>query len=100
MIVQYRAKYSSTCYSLSTDVALVMSKRFLRSMAQPYDPDQTGVSLWSLEDIEARQAQVANGLPAADNTDMQVDEDGEPDYFAGLEDSAAVEAMLAVEANA
>lgn len=35
-----------------------MSKRFLRSMAQPFEFDQTGVSLWSLEHIEARQAAV------------------------------------------
>jgi hypothetical protein len=35
-------------------MSLVIAKKFLRSMAQPYD-DQRGVSLWTLEDIIAKQ---------------------------------------------
>ncbi|CAO3616947.1 unnamed protein product [Cunninghamella echinulata] len=45
--------------NLSTDMAVDISKRFLRSMAQPIESNQTGVSLWSLKDIENRQKKVA-----------------------------------------
>jgi len=48
---------SDTATNLSTDMGVVVSKRFLRSMAQPFEQDQNGISLWGLEDIEARQAQ-------------------------------------------
>lgn len=37
--------------NLSTDMALVIAKKFLRSMAQPFEH---GVSLWSLEDVESK----------------------------------------------
>jgi DNA excision repair protein ERCC-2 len=75
-----------------------MSKRFLRAMAQPFDMNQTGVSLWSLEDIEARQ----NQLLQATASDMQIDQQqqDERSYFEGLEDAAAVEALMQVEDTA
>ncbi|KAJ9102663.1 hypothetical protein QFC19_004772 [Naganishia cerealis] len=41
--------------NLSTDMAVVLSKLFIRSISQPFDHSQTGVSLWTLEDIEERQ---------------------------------------------
>jgi DNA excision repair protein ERCC-2 len=41
--------------NLSTDMAVVLSKLFIRSISQPFDHSQTGVSLWTLEDIEDRQ---------------------------------------------
>lgn len=59
--------------SLSTDMAIVMSKRFLRAMAQPFPVDETGVSLWTVEDIEAKQAQVAAAAEAELNG-MNVDQ--------------------------
>lgn len=40
--------------NLSTDMAIASAKKFLRSMAQPYEANQMGVSLWSLKDIEAK----------------------------------------------
>ncbi|KAK4686887.1 DNA excision repair protein ERCC-2, partial [Tremellales sp. Uapishka_1] len=45
--------------NLSTDMAVVLSKRFIRQISQPFDHTQTGISLWTLEDIEARQAKDA-----------------------------------------
>jgi DNA excision repair protein ERCC-2 len=74
-----------------------MSKRFLRAMAQPFDINQTGVSLWSVEDVEARQAQLAQ----ATATEMQIDQQQQEErsYFEGLEDSAAIEALMEVEAQ-
>ncbi|KAK6826007.1 hypothetical protein PG990_002673 [Apiospora arundinis] len=44
--------------NLSTDMAVITAKRFLREMAQPFKAkDQDGVSVWSLEDLRAHQAQ-------------------------------------------
>jgi len=40
---------------MSTDMAINLSKRFIRSISQPFDHSQTGISLWTLEDIEAKQ---------------------------------------------
>ncbi|RHZ77215.1 hypothetical protein Glove_184g80 [Diversispora epigaea] len=42
---------TETAINLSTDMALVIAKKFLRSMAQPFEH---GISLWSLEDIESK----------------------------------------------
>ncbi|KAL0084671.1 hypothetical protein F4703DRAFT_1855431 [Phycomyces blakesleeanus] len=46
--------------NLSTDMALVIAKKFLRTMAQPFETTQSGVSLWTLKDIEARQKKIAS----------------------------------------
>ncbi len=51
------AQYIKETHSnLSTDMAIVESKLFIRSMAQPYPEGKNGVSLWELSDIESRQA--------------------------------------------
>ena len=70
-----------------------MSKRFLRSMAQPFEHDQTGVSLWSLEHIEARQQAVreaADGgrmLAGADETrDPEAQTEAER-WYEGFDDT-------------
>lgn len=71
----------------------VMSKRFLRSMAQPFEHDQTGVSLWSLEHIEARQQAVreaAEGgrtLPGADETRDPVAQAEAEEWYEGFSDA-------------
>jgi DNA excision repair protein ERCC-2 len=41
--------------NLSTDMATVLAKLFIRSISQPFDHSQTGISLWTIEDIENRQ---------------------------------------------
>ncbi|CAG8636685.1 8189_t:CDS:10 [Acaulospora morrowiae] len=46
---------TETATNLSTDMSLVIAKKFLRSMAQPFEHDQMGISLWSLENIESKQ---------------------------------------------
>ncbi|TXT12554.1 uncharacterized protein COLE_02964 [Cutaneotrichosporon oleaginosum] len=43
--------------NLSTDMAVVLAKKFIRQISQPFDHTQTGISLWTLEDIEERQRQ-------------------------------------------
>lgn len=58
-------------------MAIVMAKRFLRQMAQPFPNDETGISLWTLEDIEARQAQQQAALQAGVvDSNMPMDVDG------------------------
>lgn len=36
-------------------MAVVLAKKFIRNISQPFDHTQTGISLWTLEDIEERQ---------------------------------------------
>ena len=40
---------------MSTDMAISLSKKFIRQISQPFDHTQTGISLWALEDIEDKQ---------------------------------------------
>ena len=47
---------TETAANLSTDMALTLSKLFMRTISQTQDVNQTGVSLWTLEDIEKAQA--------------------------------------------
>ncbi|KAL1918131.1 uncharacterized protein VTP21DRAFT_3397 [Calcarisporiella thermophila] len=42
--------------NMSTDTSLVVARKFLRGMAQPFEPqEQVGVSLWTLENVLMRQ---------------------------------------------
>ncbi|KAI5122977.1 hypothetical protein M0805_006856 [Coniferiporia weirii] len=47
---------TETASNLSTDMALVLSKLFMRQISQSHAEDQTGVSLWTLADVEKAQA--------------------------------------------
>src|ERR1700748_3676813 len=42
--------------NLSTDMALALSKLFMRTISQNPNENQTGISLWTLEDVEKAQA--------------------------------------------
>ncbi|KAI1636745.1 putative excision repair protein rhp3 [Biscogniauxia mediterranea] len=45
--------------NLSTDMAVITAKRFLRDMARPFKAkDQEGISMWSLEDLKAHQKKI------------------------------------------
>ncbi|KAF3071321.1 DNA repair helicase rad15 [Daldinia childiae] len=45
--------------NLSTDMAVITAKRFLRDMARPFkSKDQEGISMWSLEDLKEHQKKV------------------------------------------
>ncbi|EGN92441.1 hypothetical protein SERLA73DRAFT_99245 [Serpula lacrymans var. lacrymans S7.3] len=52
-INQYITEVAS---NLSTDMALTLSKLFMRTISQNPNENQTGISLWTLEDIEKAQA--------------------------------------------
>jgi DNA excision repair protein ERCC-2 len=51
--------------NLSTDMGIVLAKKFIRSISQPFDHTQTGISLWSLEDIEEHQRREREDLERA-----------------------------------
>ncbi|CAE6447745.1 unnamed protein product [Rhizoctonia solani] len=67
--------------NLSTDMALVQSKLFMRTISQSHDIEQTGVSLWTKEDIEAHQAKLRAMGPV--DVEMNEDKDGEEDEYEG-----------------
>ncbi|KAK0197115.1 hypothetical protein F5146DRAFT_1099421 [Armillaria mellea] len=45
-----------TASNLSTDMALTLSKLFMRTISQNPNENQTGISLWTLADVEKAQA--------------------------------------------
>ena len=47
---------TETASNLSTDMAITLSKLFMRTISQNPNENQTGISLWTLEDIEKHQA--------------------------------------------
>jgi len=67
---------TETASNLSTDMAIVLSKLFMRTISQNPNENQTGVSLWTLADVEAAQAkqkeadaQILEGLNGGENYD-------------------------------
>ncbi|KAI9104517.1 hypothetical protein DFS34DRAFT_603467 [Phlyctochytrium arcticum] len=55
------AGMTEACLNLSTDMALAMAKKFLRTMAQPFEHTQVGVSLWDAEELRKRQEKESQG---------------------------------------
>ncbi|KAJ1308979.1 hypothetical protein OPQ81_004661 [Rhizoctonia solani] len=79
--------------NLSTDMALVQSKLFMRTISQSHDTEQTGVSLWTKGDIEAHQAKLRAMGPV--DVEMTEDKDGEEDeYDGGISDDALANVEL------
>ena len=58
------------CNNLSMDMAIVESKRFMRSMGQPYPAGKNGISLWDVADIEHRQEKERIALERLMQEDM------------------------------
>ncbi|KAJ6630794.1 hypothetical protein B0H10DRAFT_2160184 [Mycena sp. CBHHK59/15] len=70
---------TETASNLSTDMALTLSKLFMRGISQNPDENQTGISLWTLEDVLKAQAkQKALALEAA--KEEEEDEFGNGDF--------------------
>lgn len=62
-------------------MALTLSKLFMRTISQNPNENQTGISLWTLEDVEKAQAkQKAFALEAEQH---QVDDEEEDEYGDG-----------------
>lgn len=72
-INQYITEVAS---NLSTDMAVTLSKLFMRTISQNPNENQTGVSLWTLEDVERAQAkQKEQAILLAEGQREEMDED-------------------------
>lgn len=81
--------------NMSTDMAISLSKKFIRQISQPFDHSQTGISLWTLDDIEARQRKEREEASKAidelrtsglDLSDSRVGEEGDAAMDAMMQD--------------
>jgi DNA excision repair protein ERCC-2 len=64
---------SESASNLSTDIALTFSKQFMREISQNLTEDQTGISLWTLEDIQkAQEKQKDAALAAAEEAEAEM----------------------------
>ncbi|KAL5533347.1 RAD3 [Sanghuangporus sanghuang] len=65
---------TETAANLSTDMALVLSKLFMRQISQPHPEDSTGISLWTVDDIkkaqEKQRALELEQMPAVADVDV------------------------------
>ena len=72
-------------------MALTLSKQFMRMISQNPNENQTGISLWTLEDIEraqAKQKELALAQAAA-GPDVAMMDDDEDEYGdGGIDDEA------------
>lgn len=74
-------------------MALTLSKLFMRSISQNPNENQTGISLWTLEDIAKAQAkQKALALAQAEASNNDEDEYGD----GGIDDTMLVDLDLDV----
>lgn len=82
---------------MSTDMAMSLSKLFMRTISQNANENQTGISLWTLEDVEKAQAkQKALALEAEQSQeDVAMGEDEFDD--GGISDSAMMEIDLEIQ---
>jgi DNA excision repair protein ERCC-2 len=84
--------------NLSTDMAIVLSKSFMRTISQNTNENmQTGVSLWTLEDVlkeqlKAKQAEAVNVEPPSvgaridGNASDEYEDAGIPDHVLAAAD--------------
>ncbi|KAG4101363.1 DNA repair helicase [Neocallimastix lanati (nom. inval.)] len=70
--------------NLSTDMAVGIARKFLRSMAQPLEGNQIGVSLWSVKDIEKRERKIKS---EQNSTSGNINEDNDSDVSMDIDNS-------------
>ena len=79
-------------------MGIVLAKKFIRQISQPFDHSITGISLWTLEDIETRQKQQKEeeerelreaGVALQPRDPEAIDEPPEPDGMDWDEDELA-----------
>lgn len=73
-------------------MAITLSKLFMRTISQNPNENQTGISLWTLEDIERHQAKQRE-LELAGDKQQQVQDDDEYGD-GGLDDSTLAQIDL------
>ncbi|KAF7976297.1 hypothetical protein HWV62_6991 [Athelia sp. TMB] len=76
--------------NLSTDMALTLSKLFMRTISQNPNENQTGVSLWTLEDVQKAQAKQKE-MQALEDEQRREDEDEDEYGDGGINDSMLVD---------
>lgn len=86
---------TETASNLSTDMALTLSKLFMRTISQNTNKNQTGVSLWTLEDIERAQEKQKQALTFAEEG-MKPGNDNDEYGDGGIDDQMLVEFDLDV----
>lgn len=86
---------TETTSNLSTDMAITLAKLFMRTISQNSNENQTGVSLWTLDDIE--KAQIKQRANAQEQTDEQADAEGDDeDRYGngGIDDQAFMDLYM------
>ncbi|KAJ3514843.1 hypothetical protein NLJ89_g2127 [Agrocybe chaxingu] len=78
---------TETASNLSTDMAITLSKLFMRTISQNPNENQTGISLWTLEDVEKAQAKQKELALEAEKHRQDDDEYGD----GGLSDTALMD---------
>jgi len=71
-------------------MALTLSKLFMRTISQNPNENQTGISLWTLEDIEKAQAKQRTLVLQAQQEDEEIEEYGD----GGIDDHMLVDLDL------
>lgn len=88
---------TETASNLSTDMALTLSKLFMRSISQNPNENQTGISLWTLEDVEKAQAkQKSMALEAAQRREENGGDNDDEYGDGGIDDHMLVDFDLDV----
>ncbi|GAW02422.1 hypothetical protein F5879DRAFT_798813 [Lentinula edodes] len=72
---------TETASNLSTDMALTLSKLFMRTISQNPNENQTGVSLWTLDDILKAQAKQAAEAEKQHNEEEEYGDGGISDQM-------------------
>ena len=75
-------------------MAVALSKLFMRTISQNPNENQTGISLWTLEDIE--KAQATQRAQNFDNGRHHDEGDGDEYGDGGIDDEMLVDAVLEV----
>lgn len=87
---------TETASNLSTDMALTLSKLFMRTISQNPNENQTGVSLWTLEDVEKAQAKQRELAIAAEQLGGDGVDDEDEYGDGGIDDDMLVDLDLDV----
>ncbi|KIJ17404.1 hypothetical protein PAXINDRAFT_131186 [Paxillus involutus ATCC 200175] len=77
-INQYITEVAS---NLSTDMAVTLSKLFMRTISQNPNENQTGISLWTVEDIEKAQAKQKEQALVLEREQGDIDDEMKEDEY-------------------
>lgn len=75
-------------------MALTLSKLFMRTISQNPNENQTGISLWTLEDVEKAQAKQKELQALEAEQGQEDDEEGDEYGDGGINDNMLVDLDL------